>query len=102
MNVWNFSQATWRSCCVKTILDAEIDADDSSDVWSPKNARPVALIHQRFDAAETRELEHLQDLATERLDAWDSQLLSDVAAILPIFRISRSCIHPPETSFHQA
>ena len=61
------------------------DADDSRDDWSAKNARRVALIHQRFaqglDATETRELEHLQDLATERLEAWDSQLLSDVAAM---------------------
>ena len=43
------------------------------------------MIYQRFaqglNAAETRELEHLQDLATERLEAWDSQLLSDVAAM---------------------
>ncbi len=79
------SQRTTVESLVVTILDAAIDADDSSDDWSAKNARRVALIHQRFaqglDAAETRELEHLQDLATERLEAWDSQLLSDVAAM---------------------
>ena len=79
------SQQTTVESLVVTILDAAIDADDSSDDWSAKNARRVALIHQRFahglDAAETRELEHLQDLATERLEAWDSQLLSDVAAM---------------------
>ena len=68
-----------------TILDAVIDADDSRADWSTQNARRVALIRQRFaqglNAAETRELEHLQDLATQRLEAWDSQLLSDVAAL---------------------
>ena len=44
----------------------------------------MALIHQRFtqglNAAETRELEHLQELATTRLEEWDSKLLTDVAA----------------------
>ena len=79
------SQRATVESLVVTILDAAIDADDSRDDWSATNARRVALIHQRFsqglDAAETRELELLQDLATERLEAWDSQLLSDVAAM---------------------
>ena len=79
------SQRTTVESLVVTILDAAIDADDSSDDWSAKNARRVALIHQRFtqglDAAEVRELDQLQELATQRLEAWDSQLLSDVAAM---------------------
>ena len=78
-------QRTTVESLVVTILNAAIDADDSSDDWSGKNAWRAALIHQRFtqglDAAETRELEHLQDFATERLEAWGSQLLGDVAAM---------------------
>lgn len=79
------SQRTTVESLVVTILDAAIDSADSSDDWSAKNARRVALIHQRFaqglNAAELCELEHLQDFAAQRLEAWDSQLLNDVAAM---------------------
>ena len=78
-------QRTTVESLVVTILDAAVGPDDLGDDWSVKNARRVALIHQRFtqglNAAETRELEHLQELATTRLEEWDSKLLTDVAAM---------------------
>ena len=41
-------QRTNVESLVVTILDAAVGPDDLGDDWSAKNARRVALIHQRF------------------------------------------------------
>ena len=41
-------QRTTVESLVVTILDAAVGPDDLGDDWSAKNARRVALIHQRF------------------------------------------------------
>lgn len=76
----------WEGLTVQVLPLLPDHADDfRDDDWPSKNARRVALIRQRFaqglNASETQELEHLQELAAQRLEAWDSQLLSDVAAM---------------------
>ncbi len=76
----------WEGLTVQVVPLLPDQADDFRDEdWTSKNARRVALIRQRFaqglNAPESKELEQLQELAAQRLEVWDSQLLSDVAAM---------------------
>jgi predicted DNA-binding antitoxin AbrB/MazE fold protein len=78
--------------------DSSSSSSSSSENWLRLNARRLQLIQKRFTAGlssdEAQELQELQDLAADHLEAWDSKLLANVdsmrAAVERVVRDARS------------
>lgn len=91
-----------NGCAVEFEPRIAADAFSSSAIpsgnWAQSNARRQELIRRRFTLGlsnvEAQELQALQDLAAERLEAWDSELLANVdsmrAAVEQVVRSARS------------